>query len=451
MKRIVLSALIAAAIAAPAHAQSVRITGLTTARYIDVRPLTTQERVALVPITQDLHVNAWGFGTGLRFYAQLRGRASVGDDSDLWPQSDDEFDLVAAYAELDRAKFRVRGGRQFKMSPLGVYNYDGASLLIRPTRALRAELYGGWALVPGESDDYPAAVIDGIEPYAPDMKRNLFGGELQLRLGSRVSMSGLYQREIRTDQAAIHSERAAADATIRIGNAILSGGIEADVATELVNEARVQLQAPLLARVIGSIEARRYRPYFDLWTIWGFFNPVGFEEALANARWANAAGTASLHLGGGIRSYDDDDGGVEFDRLRDDGWRVVAGASVTPKPIVTFSGSYRADIGFGASNSQGDLTARMNLGESNYISASALAFQNAYELQVREGTVVGFGTDAAFGLSSASKLGWSFAVYRHDNKKPTTDMDWSQFRGTVWLEWTVGTNPDLPRVAQRAK
>jgi hypothetical protein len=116
---------------------------------------------------------------------------------------------------------------------------------------------------------------------------------------------------------------------------------------------------------------------------------------------------------------------------------------------VTLSGSYRADIGFGASRSQGDLTARLNLGESNYISASALAFQSAYELQVREGTVVGLGTDAAFRLSNASKLGWSFAVYRHDNEKPTTDMDWSQLRGTVWLEWTVGSNPDIPRVAQR--
>lgn len=451
MKRILLSALIGVLATSAAAAQSVRVTGLTTARYVDVKPLTTQERIALVPITQDLSINAWGFGTGVRLFAQLRGRASAGDETDLWPQADDQFDLVAAFLEVDRPTFRVRGGRQFKASSLGVYNYDGASLLIRPNRSLKAEIFGGWSLVPGENDQYPDAVIDAIEPYAPGMRRNLYGGELQLRLGGRVNMSALYQREIRTDRAAIHSERAAADATIKIGTGTLSGGIESDLAAEQINEARIQLQAPLFARTIGSIEARRYRPYFDLWTIWGFFNPVGFKEALANLHWGNAVGTASLHLGGGIRSYDDDDGGVEFDRLREDGWRVVTGASITPTPLVTLSGSYRRDIGFGAARSEGDVTAQLNLGGSNYVSASALAFQSAYELQVRDGTVYGLGTDAGFKLSDAARIGWSFAVYRHENEKPATELDWNQMRGTVWMEWTVGSNPDIKRVAQRSK
>jgi hypothetical protein len=91
------------------------------------------------------------------------------------------------------------------------------------------------------------------------------------------------------------------------------------------------------------------------------------------------------------------------------------------------------------------------MGESSYISTSAIAFQSAHELQVREGTVYGFGTDAAFTLSKASRLGWSFAVYRHDNQTPAEEIDWSQLRGTVWLEWTIGSNPDTKRVAVRDK
>ncbi|HEY0304361.1 MAG TPA: hypothetical protein VGC44_05280, partial [Longimicrobiales bacterium] len=80
--------------AAGAQAQSVRVDGVTTARYIELRPITTQETVGLVPLTQDLIVNAWGFGTGVRLYGEFRGRASAGDDTEIWPQADDPFDVL---------------------------------------------------------------------------------------------------------------------------------------------------------------------------------------------------------------------------------------------------------------------------------------------------------------------------------------------------------------------
>ena len=452
MKRVRIDLLLALLLVpAAAGAQGIRVSGLTTARYIDVKPVTTQERIALVPITQDLSVNAWGLAPGLRFYSQLRVRASAGDESDIWPQADDNFDVLAAYAEYDRSLFRVRAGRQWKASPLGFYNYDGASLLIRPVRALRAEVYGGWSLLAGESDDFDDAVVGALEPYKVDERRNIIGAELQLKLGAHANLSGLYQREIRTDRAAIYSERAAGDASIAVGPLVLSGGIESDLASEVINDARVQLSAPLFARLSGSVEARRYRPYFDLWTIWGLFNPIGFEEAIANARWSDIDGTVALHVGGGVRRYKDDNAGVEFERLRDDGWRALADASWTPTRLLTLTGSYRADIGFGASRSQGDVSARLNSGESNYISATGIAFQSAHELQVREGTVFGFGTDASFKLNNAARLGWNVAVYRHDNQSPADEIDWSQVRGGVWLQWTVGSNPDVTRVARRDK
>lgn len=435
--------------AAGAAAQGVRVTGLTTARYIDLKPITTQERVSLVPITQDLHINVWGFGTGVRFYSELRARASAGDATDIWPQADDNFDVIAAFAELDRARFRLRAGRQWKASPLGFYNYDGGSLLIRASDAIRAEVYGGWSLLAGENDNYGSAVADAIEPFKPDEKRNIIGGEVQLKLGPAVNISTLYQREIRTDRAGLYSERLASDGMIRLGVFTIDGGVQANLGARNINQARVQLSAPLVNRISGSLEARRYRPYFDLWTIWGMFNPIGFREALANAHWSNASGTTALHIGGGLRSYDDDNGGVEFDRLRSDGWRAVADASWTPRSLLTLAASYRADIGFGASKSDGSLTARLNLGESSYISTSALAFQQVHELDIREGTVYGLGTDAAFKLSNASKVGWSMAVYRHNNASPADEIDWSQVRGSFWLEWAVGTNPDIKRVAQR--
>jgi hypothetical protein len=258
----------------------------------------------------------------------------------------------------------------------------------------------------------------------------------------------LYQREIRTDRAGLNSERIAADASFRVSRLNVEGGIESDLANEVINEARLRVSMPVGAGFNTAVEARRYRPYFDLWTIWGAFNPIGFSEAIASASWQSHTGASSIRLGGGLRSYEDDNGGVEFERLREDGWRALVDAAWTPRPIVTFSGGYRADIGFGASRSQGDLSARLNLGSSSYIGASAMAFQMINELHISDGTVYGFGTDAAFALPGAARLGWSFAVYRHDNRKPTTTTDWSQLRGSMFMEWTVGSNPDEKRLAK---
>jgi hypothetical protein len=432
--------------AAPGSAQQIKITGLTTARYIELQPLNTQQTVSMIPLTQDLHVNVWGIGTGVRLYGEFRARASAGDETDLWPQADDQFDVVAAYAEIDRSRFRARAGRQWKTSALGFYNFDGASLLFRVNRVLTAELYGGWSILPGENDQLTDPVIAGIEPFAPDVDNNLVGGEVKLRFGPRVSMTALYQREIRTDRAGLNSERAAADASYRAGRINIEAGLESDLANSVVNEARVRVNMPFAGHFNAALEARRYRPYFDLWTIWGAFNPIGFSEALATVQWQTYTGDTSLRLGGGLRSYGDDNGGVEFERLRDDGWRVLVDAAWTPRPILTLNGGYRADIGFGASRSQGDVSARLNFG-ANYIGASAVAFQMINELQVRDGTVYGLGTDGLLKLSADTRVGWSFAAYRHDNTLPVTTADWSQLRGSVFVEWSVGSNPDGKRVA----
>jgi hypothetical protein len=448
MKPSVFTTALLCAAATSAAAQNIRVNGTTTARYIELRPLTTLEKVSLVPLTQDLNVNVWGLGTGVRLYGEIRARAAAGERTELWPQADDPIDVVAAYAELDRGSFRVRAGRQWKSSALGFYNFDGAALLLRPARMISAEVYGGWSLVPGESDQITDAVIAGIEPYAPDEKRNLIGGEVKLRLGPRVALTTLYQREITTDRSALHAERAAADAAVRTGRFTLDGGIEADLANEVVNEARLRVDVPIGAQFSAALEARRYRPYFDLWTIWGAFNPIGFSEALATAAWQAPGGGASLRLGGGIRRYGSDNGGVAWERLRDDGWRVLADASITPTRVLTLSGGYRADIGFGASRSQGDVNAQFNITDGSFIGFHVAAFQMINELQISDGTVYGFGSNASFQLPRAARIGWNFAVYRHDNVKPATNTDWSQLRATVFMEWSVGSNPDQPRVAR---
>jgi hypothetical protein len=117
-------------------------------------------------------------------------------------------------------------------------------------------------------------------------------------------------------------------------------------------------------------------------------------------------------------------------------------------PTIAAWGSYQAEINFGASLSQGDVGVRLALGHAGYVSASAIAFQTAHELQVREGTVFGLSTDAGLQLNPNMLLNWNFAVYRHLNGRGLDAVDWNQLRATVQLEWSIGSDPGV-RVARR--
>ena len=51
-----------------AQAQGFKVNGLTTARYMQLRPIDSTETVLFVPFTQDLQLNVWGLGTDARRY-----------------------------------------------------------------------------------------------------------------------------------------------------------------------------------------------------------------------------------------------------------------------------------------------------------------------------------------------------------------------------------------------
>jgi hypothetical protein len=118
----------------------------------------------------------------------------------------------------------------------------------------------------------------------------------------------------------------ALDGTWRVGDAGLDGSFSQDVSANVVNEARVRLKLPTVRRTTVSIEARRFRPFFELWTIWGAFSPVGFNEGRLQASWRNVAQTWSLDIHGAKRRWQETDAGLDFDPLRADRWRVGGNA-----------------------------------------------------------------------------------------------------------------------------
>jgi hypothetical protein len=177
-------------------AQSVRITGATSFRYIELRPFIRDSvpagategsellrqlpdgrvvrcipgeafcrdvrpgsAISTFPAIHDIDATAWGFGQGIRLVAQVRARSALGAHRELWPQGDDAIDVQSLYGELTRDRWRLRAGRQWKVSGLGYYNFDGLAGAIRPMPTLWIEAYAGRSLVRGLNEARTGAAL----------------------------------------------------------------------------------------------------------------------------------------------------------------------------------------------------------------------------------------------------------------------------------------------------
>jgi hypothetical protein len=468
--------------AAPGSAQQVRITATSTLRYIELRPLGRDsvpaeqvsgsgllrqlpdgrtvrcvpedpfcrytfaaQRVAVIPLIHDVEASAWGFGRGVRAYTQVRARSAWGSGADLWPQATDVVDVLAAYAEFERARYRVRAGRQWQVSGLGFYNFDGVNAGVMPVHGGWVEGYLGRSLVRGLNESRAGSALESVEDLAPPTSGLLAGVHGRYRPSQRLSFAATYQVEFREDGAGLFSELAAADVFWRVGRATVDGSLELDVATAALNEVRVRAQTPQLGGFILHAEARRYRPYFELWTIWGAFSPVGFDEGRGGVAWSDGGGALALRVEGSYRSYDDASVANALDVLRGNGWAASLSAEWSPVPVWRLSASYRVETGFGAARRDGHVGAGYELGKIASVALQALAFQRLYEFRLSEGTVYGLAGEASLRINGRAQLLAGAAAYRHSGAGTADGVDWNQRRGSVRLSWTIGAEPMLPQ------
>lgn len=400
--------------------------------------LRSTSRSALVAMTQDLDITAWGFGRGVSVHAQLRGRDAAGDARQLWPQATQSFDALAAYVELDRTLGRARLGRQWITSSLGVFNFDGAAVLLRPIPWLHAEVYGGGTLVEGLNRPLGSEALSPVEDLPPTEGAYLIGTTVRLRPNAWGALRAQYQREIRHDGAGLYSERIAADGELRAGRGTLAGQLSRDLATGTFNDLSLSYRAALSNATTARIEARRYTPYFDLWTIWGAFAPIGYGELRANVDWASPDARLAFGASGGRRSYDDTQTGVASLPLRTNGWRVGGTAALRATRTWSAHASYNIDVGVGASSSDGDVTVRWSPSDRLLLGLHGLAFQNIYEFQVGSGRVVGGGGEAMLRLTPDIRVVADALLYHNTGADQPQVVNWNQRRATVRLEWSLG-------------
>lgn len=469
-----------------ADAQGFRITGTTTAQFVQLRPWvddsisadsttgtgqlrgstrnvvvacdsaaafcrykhSANDPLSTLPLMQDLQVSGWGLGQGIQVYAHGRFRMAAGEARDIWPLIDDPFGLLAAYVQMDRDRFRARLGRQYVTNGFGFYNFDGGMLTLTPNPKLDVEAFGGWGLERGTNEPGTSKEMAAVEDIPPPSRGILFGADARYRPTNALAFAAAYQREGYADRGGLYQDRIAANGELRMGRwGNVTGDFQMDLATSFVNELRIQAQVPVQYGLTLLGNVRHYRPFFELWTIWGAFSPVPYDEANVGADYVTKDTRLSIAGRAGYRHYADAETGLESVPMREDGYTLEVNGLYRLKPSWLVNGTWRTQIGFGAARTDFDAGVRWEpMNRTIFAGAQVLYWQDVYEFRLGTGQVLGFALAGGATLRNDLRLILDGGVYRNTYGNFAPETNWSQTRANLRFEWTIGADPGMRHV-----
>lgn len=306
-----------------------------------------------IPVATSASLVMWGLGAqGLSLRATGRLVADLGDD-DVWPGTDPSAQLIEGLLEYQRASIVARVGRQLLSSRLEAMGFDGGWLKYRWDRAsLEFTGYGGWGLGQAAIVGPQNPALNPLDEWRPRDRQIVAGAEAAW-LYRDMDLRAEYRREIDPEDDYFVSERAALSMATHLKALRLNGGIDYNIAEGRTGSADLTVTY-LRPRFSVSGGARRYRPYFSLWTLWGAFSPVPYTAVNVSGQVRPASW---LSLNGRAERYSYEDAGIStalVPQLENDGWRARAGATATMNTRLTFDGNYGVEHGPGASSRSAD-------------------------------------------------------------------------------------------------
>jgi len=364
------------------------------------------------PVTVTADIAVWGFGVpGL----SARGTVSASGDlasANAWPGNDPGLQLYIGYLEYAASRFTVRGGRQIVASRLGMTGFDGAAITIRDLiPGLELDAYGGLGLELGTALAINSPALDPLNDFRPQQRQLLagMGASVATRYGSaRVN----YEREVDPRSDYFVSERFALQAVAHPLNGVnLTAGADFDLAAGEWGSAEATLG---YTRAVWSATAgvRRYRPHFELWTIWGAFSPVPYHAV---------TGQASVRAGSRV-----------WLRVRAESYAFEPSDATTARPAAdwTVDAGIHGEHGPGASSRGLEGSVSWSPVDRPYsITAHAATLLRPLEFRYSESDLLMFGLEAQAEPSSRVRLSLGAARYAETRDRPdAAAFDFNQVR-----------------------
>ena len=448
---------LAAALAIPtlASAQGYRLRLDTRGQSVAYRGIADSAVIHAAPITTTADLTMWGLGvTGLRVrtVARLSVDAAPGNE---WPGTEPPAMLLEGYGEYDTDRFTAQLGRQNVESRLGFTGFDGGRIAIHDSRSrFEASGYAGWGLARAIALPVSSAALNPLDEYRPQ-DRQLVAGASGLWTSSRADVRANYLREDDPRSDAFVSERAGIDVFSRpfgVSRWTASGGADYDIAAGLWVSAEARLRyATAGGRIDASTGARRYRPHFDLWTIWGAFSPVPYN-AIDGA--AYVAVSTALRLRGRAEAYrfDDTETSTPLVSFERSGWRFSSGASYALPHAWLVDAGYHSEFGPGAASRGFEGTVSGPVLDSLLLMLHASTLDRPLEFRFSDATLTTYGASVDYRVSSRARVQVDASGFSEKRALATDAIDWNQLRVSARLVLLFGRGADigaLPPAIQR--
>jgi hypothetical protein len=396
------------------------------------------------PIVTSADLTLWGLGLpGLS--ARLSGRAAgeMGNDH-VWPGTSPEFQLLEGYLDYATPRATVRLGRQVATSRLGYEGFDGGRLLLRDARSgLELDGYLGWGLTQGAALPVTSPALNPLDDFQP-RRRQIVAGAGAGWTGSWAEVLADYLREVDPDVDYFVSERLGVQAVVRppVAGLTLQGGSDWDLAMGEWGSAEGSVTYTH-SRFTATAGARRYRPHFALWTIWGAFSPVPYHATFGRVS-LRATDWLDVRASGEQYAYSPADVSTALVVVEDAGWRYEVGATASVVPGMTVDGTYQADFGPGASAAGATGTISYAPDPRILVTLQGATLQRPLEFRFDESRLKSIGVDVQASVAASLRLGVGGAYYSEGRRRPDAQaFDWNQFRVTAFATIALGKGADL--------
>ena len=368
-----------------------------------------------IPVTTSASLVMWGLGVeGLALHATGRLVGDLGRDR-VWPGTVPSGQLIEGYLEYQRSVFIARAGRQLVASRLEPVGFDGGLLRLRWDKAsLDFTGYGGWGLGQAAAISAASPALNPLDEWRPSNRQLVAGAEAALHMRD-VDVRAEYRREIDPQNHYFVSERSAFSFSASAAAFRATGGLDYNIAEGHLGSADFALTY-LHSRFSVTAGARRYRPYFSLWTLWGAFSPVPYNAVNISAQ-LRPTNWLSLHGRGERYQYENADVSTALvPDLESRGWRASSGATATFNTRWTFDGDFGLEHGPGAAARFADGTLTYSPNEKFSFDVYGGSLARPLELRYLDATSRWIGGRAEWQLTSQQRI-WSDLAFVSDDRQ----------------------------------
>jgi hypothetical protein len=395
------------------------------------------------PMVATADASTWGFGVrGLSAHATARLGYDLGSH-DAWPGMHPAFQLITGYLEYAVERLTARAGRQILSSRLGTTGFDGGAATWRvPKQHVDLTGYVGWGLARGVALPVTSPALNPLDDFQPQQRQVIAGleGGWTGRLGdARLN----YQREVDAHFNKFVSERVAISGAARpMPGLTVSGGADYDIAAGWWGSADLAVAYATRA-IAASVEARRYRPHFDLWTIWGAFSPVPYRSLRGNITgrpWRQV----QLHARGEVYRFDPAEASTPLVEYETDGWRGELGATVEPARGWVVDGGLTREFGPGAASAGTGGSVTYSPTPAARVTLYGSWLDRPLEFRFSESVLQMVGFDGGVDVDERLRLSLGAMRYSEERQRPdAAAFDWTQWRITAGVVVLFSRGADL--------